>query len=148
MSVLPQGKYAQCANGHRMHYLDVGEGPVVVFLHGSGPGASGHSNFKGNYPYLVERGYRCIVPDHIGMGLSDKPDDGRYRYTLDSRVADFSAFMEKMLPSGPVTQWADRERWKKLMLASLAMAEDRFTSHRMVNAYFDRLYAEAPVAVR
>lgn len=44
MSVLPQGKYAQCANGYRMHYLDVGAGPVVVFLHGSGPGASGHSN--------------------------------------------------------------------------------------------------------
>ena len=78
MSVLPQGKYAQCANGYRMHYLDVGAGPVVVFLHGSGPGASGHSNFKGNYPWLVERGYRCIVPDHIGYGFSDKPADVEY----------------------------------------------------------------------
>jgi len=93
MSVLPQGKYAQCANGYRMHYLDVGAGPVVVFLHGSGPGASGHSNFKGNYPWLVERGYRCIVPDHIGYGFSDKPADVEYplsffteciRQTLDA----------------------------------------------------------------
>jgi len=48
---------------------------VFVFLHGSGPGASGHSNFKGNYPYLVDGGYRCIIPDHIGYGFSDKPDD-------------------------------------------------------------------------
>ncbi len=75
IGLLPEGNYAECANGYRIHYLDEGEGDVVVFLHGSGPGASGHSNFKGNYPYLVEAGYRCIVPDHIGYGFSDKPDD-------------------------------------------------------------------------
>lgn len=72
---LPEGNYADCANGYRIHYLDEGEGAVVVFLHGSGPGASGYSNFKGNYPPLVDAGYRCIVPDHIGYGFSDKPDD-------------------------------------------------------------------------
>ena len=73
--LLPEGKYAGCANGYRIHYLDEGEGDAVVFLHGSGPGASGHSNFKGNYPFLVDAGYRCSVPDHIGYGFSDKPDD-------------------------------------------------------------------------
>jgi 4,5:9,10-diseco-3-hydroxy-5,9,17-trioxoandrosta-1(10),2-diene-4-oate hydrolase len=72
---LPEGHYADCANGYRIHYLDEGQGEVVVFLHGSGPGASGYSNFKGNYPALVESGYRCIIPDHIGYGFSDKPDD-------------------------------------------------------------------------
>ncbi|MEM1111145.1 MAG: alpha/beta hydrolase [Pseudomonadota bacterium] len=72
---LPEGKYANCANGYRIHYLDEGEGDVVVFLHGSGPGASGYSNFKGNYPRFVSAGYRCIVPDHIGYGFSDKPND-------------------------------------------------------------------------
>ena len=75
IGLLPEGKYADCANGYRIHYLDEGEGEAVVFLHGSGPGASGHSNFKGNYPFLVEAGYRCIVPDHIGYGFSDKPND-------------------------------------------------------------------------
>lgn len=75
---LPEGKYADLPNGYRIHYLDEGQGPVVVFLHGSGSGASGHSNFKGNYPYLVERGFRVIVPDHIGYGYSDKPDDVDY----------------------------------------------------------------------
>ncbi len=79
--LLPEGNYAECANGYRMHYLDEGQGDVVVFLHGSGPGASGYSNFKGNYPALVEAGYRCIVPDHIGYGFSDKPDD--VDHTLD-----------------------------------------------------------------
>ena len=73
--LLPEGNYAECANGYRIHYLDEGEGEAVMFLHGSGPGASGHSNFKGNYPSLVAAGYRCLVPDHIGYGFSDKPDD-------------------------------------------------------------------------
>ncbi|MCX2974450.1 alpha/beta fold hydrolase [Halieaceae bacterium IMCC8485] len=75
VGLLPEGNYANCANGYKMHYLDEGQGEAVVFLHGSGPGASGHSNFKGNYPALVAAGYRCIVPDHVGYGFSDKPDD-------------------------------------------------------------------------
>lgn len=76
--VLPEGRYADCANGYRMHYIDQGEGPVVVWLHGSGPGASGHSNFKGNYPVIAAAGYRCIVLDIVGFGFSDKPDDVEY----------------------------------------------------------------------
>ena len=75
LGLLPEDRYADCANGYRIHYIDRGEGEVVLFLHGSGPGASGHSNFKGNYPALVEAGYRCLVPDLIGYGFSDKPDD-------------------------------------------------------------------------
>ena len=73
--LLPEGNYAECANGYRIHYLDEGQGEVVVFLHGSGPGASGYSNFKGNYRHLVDAGYRCIIPDLIGYGFSDKPTD-------------------------------------------------------------------------
>lgn len=75
---VPEGRYAQLPNGRRIHYLDVGQGPVVVFLHGSGNGACGHSNFKGNYPALVQAGYRCILPDLIGFGYSDKPADVEY----------------------------------------------------------------------
>ena len=42
--------------------------------------------------------YRCIVPDHVGMGLSDKPDDApsaqpRYDYTLQSRIDDLEALL-------------------------------------------------------
>lgn len=75
---LPEGHYVDCPNGQRIHYIDQGEGPVVVFLHGSGPGASGHSNFRGNYPLWAEHGYRCLVPDLVGFGYSDKPDDVEY----------------------------------------------------------------------
>ena len=52
--------------------------------------------------------YRCIVPDHIGMGLSDKPDDRagaspRYDYTLQSRIDDLAALLEHLGITGPVT---------------------------------------------
>ncbi len=76
--VLPEENYADLPNGYRMHYLDRGTGYAVVFLHGSGPGASGYSNFKGNLDALIEGGFRCVVPDHIGYGFSDKPDDVEY----------------------------------------------------------------------
>lgn len=75
---VPEGHYAKLPNGYRIHYLDEGKGPVVVFLHGSGNGACGYSNFKGNYPELVKAGYRVIVPDLIGFGYSDKPDNVEY----------------------------------------------------------------------
>lgn len=75
---VPEGQYVTLPNGYRIHYLDQGSGPVVVFLHGSGNGACGHSNFKGNYPELVKAGYRVIVPDLIGYGYSDKPADVEY----------------------------------------------------------------------
>lgn len=78
LKLLPEENYAKCPNGNNIHYLDRGEGPVVVFLHGSGPGASGYSNFKGNYPEFVNQGYRCLVPDLIGFGYSDKPGDVNY----------------------------------------------------------------------
>lgn len=78
----PEGHYATLPNGYRLHYLEQGAeqagAPVVVFLHGSGSGASGHSNFKRNYPVLAQAGYRVIVPDLIGYGYSDKPDDVNY----------------------------------------------------------------------
>lgn len=75
---VPEGHYASLANGYRVHYLDQGSGPVLVLLHGSGNGACGVSNFRGNIPALVKAGYRVIAPDLIGFGYSDKPSDVEY----------------------------------------------------------------------
>ena len=77
---LPEGKYADLPNGQRIHYLELGDisKPSVVFLHGSGSGASGHSNFKSNYPILAEQGFHVIVIDHVGYGYSSKPTDVDY----------------------------------------------------------------------
>jgi len=76
-------------NGLQLSYLDEGQGDAVVMVHG---------NPTWSYYYrklvLALRGeYRCIVPDHIGMGLSDKPDDSRYHYTLDSRIDDLDRLL-------------------------------------------------------
>jgi 4,5:9,10-diseco-3-hydroxy-5,9,17-trioxoandrosta-1(10),2-diene-4-oate hydrolase len=78
---VPQGKFADVGGGLTVHYHEAGQGPVVLFLHGSGPGASGYSNFRRNYPYVAARGFRAIVPDTLGFGWSSKPDD--VDYTLD-----------------------------------------------------------------
>lgn len=64
-----------------IHYRDLGPADAertVVFVHGSGPGASGYSNFKGNTECLVAAGYRVIVPDLPGFGYSSKPTDIDY----------------------------------------------------------------------
>jgi cis-3-alkyl-4-acyloxetan-2-one decarboxylase len=37
--------------------------------------------------------YRVVAPDHLGCGLSDKPDESRYEYTLESRVRDLEALL-------------------------------------------------------
>lgn len=89
---LPLDRMAELPDGMRLHYLDSGEGPVVVWLHGSGPGASGHSNFKTNHPAFAAAGFRNIVLDLPGFGRSDKPADAQYN--LDFFVSRLTAFLE------------------------------------------------------
>lgn len=64
----------------RMHYLDEGQGEPVVMLHGNPT----WSFFYRNLVQFLKPMYRCLVPDHIGCGLSDKPQD--YPYCLQERV--------------------------------------------------------------
>mgnify|MGYP000665191076 CR=1 FL=1 len=64
----------------RMHYLDEGDGPVILMLHGNPT----WSFYYRNLVLALRDRYRCIVPDHIGCGLSDKPGDDRYDYRLES----------------------------------------------------------------
>lgn len=68
-------------SGYSIHINEVGSGDAVVFLHGSGPGASGASNFRQNVDAFVDAGYRVILPDLIGYGESSKPEG--IDYTLD-----------------------------------------------------------------
>jgi 4,5:9,10-diseco-3-hydroxy-5,9,17-trioxoandrosta-1(10),2-diene-4-oate hydrolase len=88
---VPEGKYVDVGGGRRIHYHELGEGSPLVFLHGSGPGASGFSNFKRNYPYFAERGFRTLLPDTLGFGYSSKPDD--LDYTLDFLSDVLSEFL-------------------------------------------------------
>lgn len=80
MAALTRRQY-DTAGGHTINIAECGDGPAVVFLHGSGPGASGASNFKGNVEAFCEAGFRVILPDLIGYGASSKPEG--IDYTLD-----------------------------------------------------------------
>ena len=93
---VPEGKHADVGKGVRMHYHDAGSGELgaIVFAHGSGPGASGWSNFKGNYPSFAEQGFRTIVPDTVGYGYSTKPVRGEY--SLDDVAAQYRALLEAL----------------------------------------------------
>lgn len=54
----------------KIHYNEAGTGPVLLMLHGSGPGATGWSNFGPNMKELAKK-YRCIAVDMPGWGRSD-----------------------------------------------------------------------------
>ncbi|OLP03938.1 2-hydroxy-6-ketonona-2,4-dienedioic acid hydrolase [Mycolicibacterium porcinum] len=60
--------------GRSIFYAEAGAGPVVVMLHGGGPGASGVSNYGRNIDALAEH-FRVIVPDMPGYGRSTKGID-------------------------------------------------------------------------
>ena len=67
-------------NDVNISYTTYGSGYPVLFLQGSGPGASGWLNFRYNVQHFVDQGYQVIIPDLPGFGDSDKPD---LDYTLD-----------------------------------------------------------------
>lgn len=86
-----EGKYLDL-NGLRYHYLDEGAGESVVAIHGNPT----WSFYFRELVLSLRDTHRVIVPDHIGCGLSDKPEDGDYRYTLARRVDDLSALMNRL----------------------------------------------------
>ena len=94
-SPLPLGQFATVLGGHQVHYHEVGhasaERPTLVFLHGSGPGASGYSNFHLNFPFFADQGHHVLVPDYLGYGLSDKPTD--IAYTSSMHVQMLNEFL-------------------------------------------------------
>ncbi|MBF0672531.1 MAG: alpha/beta fold hydrolase [Salinibacterium sp.] len=72
MAALPAGVTAhdiETPSG-KIHYIEAGEGHPVLLLHGSGPGATGWSNYAPNIEYLAKH-FRVIAPDMPGWGESD-----------------------------------------------------------------------------
>ncbi len=67
-------------NGHTLSYLDEGEGPVIVMLHGNPT----WSFYYRNLVQTLKPNYRVIVPDHMGCGFSDRPQD--YPYHLEKHI--------------------------------------------------------------
>ncbi|AQZ96481.1 alpha/beta fold hydrolase [Halopseudomonas phragmitis] len=156
---LPTGEFVTLDNGLTLHYLDIGTGPVVVWLHGSGPGASGFSNFKGNYPAFEKAGFRNIVLDLPGFGRSDKPDN--VNYDLDFFVGNLKALLDKIgIPKATLlgnslggaialgAALAHPELIEKLILMAPGGVEERETYFQMEGiSRMVEVYSQGPMGI-
>ena len=76
-------------HGSKIHYIDEGKGEPILFLHGN-PTSS--YLWRNIIPHLTGNA-RCIAPDLIGMGKSDKPD---IEYRFFDHVKYIEGFIDKM----------------------------------------------------
>lgn len=67
--------------GHRLAYLDEGQGPTLLMLHGN----PSWSYLYRNLVLRLRDHFRCIVPDHLGCGFSDKPQQADYTLAMHIR---------------------------------------------------------------
>jgi pimeloyl-ACP methyl ester carboxylesterase len=64
------------ANGIRMHYVEAGQGPLVVMCHGF---PESWYSWRHQIPALAQAGFRVVAPDQRGYGQTDRPDQiGQY----------------------------------------------------------------------
>lgn len=85
--------------GLQMAYVDVGVGSTLVFLHGNPTS----SFLWRNILRPLSESHRCVAPDLIGMGDSEKlRDSGPASYTLAEHQAYVDAFLDVVVPDGPV----------------------------------------------
>ena len=77
-------------DGHRLAYLDEGQGPVIVMLHGNPT----WSFYYRNLVTLLRDSYRVIVPDHMGCGNSDKPQ--QYPYQLKTHIDNLEYLLDQL----------------------------------------------------
>ena len=80
--------YIKLKSKHKMHYLDEGKGPPLIMVHGNPT----WSFFYRDLVREFSKSYRVIVPDHIGCGFSDKPQD--YAYTLKNHIENLNELVE------------------------------------------------------
>jgi len=93
-----KGKYLNLGN-HKLHYLDEGSGKPVFMIHGNPT----WSFFYRNLIPALSKFMRVIVPDHVGCGLSDRPTDEQYSYTLESRLSDLDKLINHIAPTGKIS---------------------------------------------
>lgn len=77
-------------DSHRYHYLDEGNGETLLMLHGNPT----WSFYYRNLVLGLRNRYRCVVPDHIGCGLSDKPQ--QYNYTLAQHIENLEILCDRL----------------------------------------------------
>ena len=86
-----QPRFAR-VNGWRMHYVDEGTGDPVVLLHGNPTWGFLYRDFV---EPLRRGGYRVVIPDMIGFGLSEKPTREE-AHSLDAHIANLTALLRQL----------------------------------------------------
>lgn len=84
-----ESKYLNLSCG-KMHYIDEGQGPVIVMVHGT----PAWSFIYRNLIKILRTRFRCVAMDMLGFGLSDKPDD--FSYKPRAHAANFEALMNHL----------------------------------------------------
>lgn len=77
-------------NGHLYHYIDEGEGIPILMVHGN-------PSWSFYYRRLIKafsKKYRVIAPDHMGCGLSDKPQN--YEYHLENHIDNLETLILRL----------------------------------------------------
>jgi haloalkane dehalogenase len=85
-----QSNFMELADGNRLHYVDEGSGPPVLMVHGN-------PTWSFYYRHLVQSlqdRYRTIAVDHVGCGLSSKPQ--KYSYTLTQHIQNLTQLIEHL----------------------------------------------------
>jgi haloalkane dehalogenase len=89
---LPFERKVFATSGHRMHFVDHGDGRPVLLLHGN---PTWCYLWRGVIERLIRSGHRVIAPDLVGLGLSDKPRD-RGVHTLDFHAGTIVSLIEAL----------------------------------------------------
>ena len=87
----PFDSHSLLVGGVRYHYLDEGEGKPVLMVHGNPTWSFLYRNLLRS---LSSSGFRCLAVDHVGCGLSEKPQD--YRYRLARHIGNLEEFVLRM----------------------------------------------------
>ena len=93
MSANPEIGLSVDVDGVATNYHRAGSGPVVLLVHGSGPGVSAFANWRLTMPALAER-FTVVAPDVVGFGFTDRP--GRFEYSLESWRAHLLGFADTL----------------------------------------------------
>lgn len=79
-SIYPFKSHFLQLENNNLHYIDEGQGQPMLMLHGNPT----WSFYYRNLVQTFSQKFRTVVPDHMGCGLSDKPQD--YPYTLETHI--------------------------------------------------------------
>lgn len=138
--------------GHRVHYLAEGPGnaPAIVLVHGLGASAE---DWRALAPCLVRAGFRVYIPDLIGYGRSERPND--FSYSVHDEAEVVAGFMDALgLKQADLGGWSmggwvvvlvakqHPERVNRLMLFDAAglKVEPTYDTALFVPSNFDQLH--------